>query len=133
MINAKKAQIMLSDVLLFLGLALVILSLEGKMVERYVFDVQEINQITKLLEQEMFIENIILSCEQGLSIRDDFTKVCYKNKIKNKNINFLKDKVCEIKVDDEVFFKNLKTIKTTHTRGVVYEAEFRVLEVSFCD
>lgn len=133
MMFAKKAQIMILDTFMFLILTLVILAIMSTIFINYSNNISDYHKKTELLKQEIIVEEDVLGCS-GLGEINFNTKVCYKNKITIKNTHTLKEITCKIEIDDKIVFETEnKKIKTTHKRGVIYQNDFKILKVSFCE
>lgn len=127
-----KAQIMILDVLLFLIILLLIISIEIKIFNNYFQDIKYQEKNISLLEKEYYVDSYVLDCNL-LGHFDLKTKKCYKNIIELKNINLLSKEVCLLEINNKEIFKEREEIKIIIKRGVIYQNKFSILRVGFCE
>lgn len=132
-VKKQKAQIILLDVIFFMILVLLIISIEIKVISVYKENIDFQEKNIEILKEEYFIELYLLDCN-FLGYFNENTQKCYLNKIEVKNLDKIdKNLFCKITIGDvEILNKNEK-IKNTYKRGVLHNKEFKVLEVSFCE
>jgi hypothetical protein len=132
LVKEKKAQIMILDVFLFLIIVILIISIQADIIYSYkenlLFNEEKVNNLKK----EYLIENELLGCDL-LGYLDKNTKKCYKNKIQIKNKDKIPEYLCKIKINEKEIINLNKNIMISYKRGVVYNNQFSVLEVSFCE
>jgi hypothetical protein len=129
----QKAQIMILDVLLFLIILLLIISIEIKIFNNYFQNITYQEKNIDLLEKEYYIENYVLDCN-FLGYFDQKTNKCYKNIIEVKNIEKLSKEICSLYINEkEIINKNENNITVIIKRGIIYKNKFSVLKVGFCE
>jgi hypothetical protein len=127
----EKGQVIVLDLLLLLIIVILIISIEEKNITNYKLDILNSYQDLNLLKESLIVEQLISDCNY-LANKDAQTKVCSKNIINIKNINDISSNICEIRIDGLTYLKN-GNISNVHKRGIVYNNEFKVLEVGFCE
>ncbi|HOD89950.1 MAG TPA: hypothetical protein PKK56_02640 [archaeon] len=134
--KSEKAQIMVFDILITLVLVFLVIEVE----QAYVFDynTQIVSSELSLyfLEKNLVVDQLISDCN-FLAKYDFISKVCYKNNIQLSSLDkivFLDPSICKLVLDNKIIYKTQSTIiKTSFTRGVIYNGSFCVLEVDFCE
>jgi len=129
-VKSKKAQIMILDVLILFLIVLLIISLEVKNINSYKTEINNSEMEIKRLEQLINLETIITDSNY-LAEYNNNTKKNYKNKIEIKNLNKL-DGVCYLSIDG-INYLDSRNYTNTYTRGVIYNNNFEILEVGFCE
>jgi hypothetical protein len=132
LVKEKKAQIMILDVFLFLIIVILIISIQMDIVYSYKKNILFTEEKINHLKQEYLIDNELLGCDL-LGYLDKNTKKCYKNKIEIKNKEKIPENFCKIKINEKEIINLNENIKVSYKRGVVYNNQFSVLEVSFCE
>ncbi|HPC09918.1 MAG TPA: hypothetical protein PLN85_02450 [archaeon] len=134
--KSEKAQIMIFDILVTLVLVFLIIEIEQTYIFDYKTKIVSSESSLYFLEKNLVVDQLISDCN-FLAKYDFISKVCYKNNIQLNSlpkIVFLDPSICKVVLDDEVVYNTQSTIvKTSFTRGVIYDGSFCVLEVDFCE
>jgi hypothetical protein len=122
---------MILDVLFFIIIILLILSIETKIIIDYKTDITTKEKDFDLVKKDFLIDLYLLDCNY-LGKIDLITKKCNLNEIEIKNLNKINENFCNIKINEtEIYSK--KESKNSYKRGVIYKNKFSVLEVGFCE
>ncbi len=132
LVKQKKAQVMILDVLIFILLIIIILSIETKIIISYKEDISFKETEIEIIKNDFLIELYLLDCNYLGKINTQ-TKKCMPNEIEIKNIEKINSYFCEIKIDDKKIFDRKEEIKNKYKRGIIYKNKFSVLEVGFCE
>jgi hypothetical protein len=132
LVKQKKAQVMILDVLIFILLIIIILSIETKIIISYKEDISFKETEIEIIKNDFLIEIYLLDCNYLGKINTQ-TKKCMPNEIEIKNIEKINSYFCEIKIDDKKIFDRKEEIKNKYKRGIIYKNKFSVLEVGFCE
>lgn len=132
MMFVKKAQVMILDVLIFIIIILLVISIQITIIKNYKENISFQEKKIKLIEKEVLIDNYLLDCE-ALGYKDIQTNKCYLNKVSLINLKTVPDYFCKVKINENTLVDKKKEITTTHRRAVVYNNQFSIMEVSFCE
>jgi len=122
---------MVLDLLLLFVIIILLISIEEKTITNYKQEIINKSEDLNILTESLIVDQLISDCNYFATI-DTYTKICHKNKIEIKNINYLPSNICRITLN-ELEYLNKGTVRNTHKRGVVYREKFGILEVGFCE
>ncbi|MDD3178031.1 MAG: hypothetical protein PHR26_00770 [Candidatus ainarchaeum sp.] len=128
-----KAQIMLMDILIFLIICLLIISIETQYLKENIIIKEKEYKNLEELENILLIETMI-SDSNYLAIQKE--NIDCKNKIEIKNLDKLRkiNNLKKIKISEkEIQINTIKCNYKTYTRAVIYNNKFEIIEVSFCE
>ena len=131
-VKQSKAQIMILDALIFIIIILLVIIIQTNIIINYQNNNNYLEQKTNFLKNDYLIDTYILDCD-FLGYFNTHTQKCTPNVIEIKNINKLPSDFCKISIDNKQILNKNKKIIETHTRGVVYNSTFSILEVAFCE
>ena len=131
-VKQKKAQVMILDVLFFIIIILLILSIETKIIIDYKTNITTKEREIDLIKKDLLIDLYLLDCNY-LGKIELTTKKCNLNEIEIKNLNKINDDFCNTKINNTEIYGARKESKITYKRGIIYKNKFSILEVSFCE
>jgi hypothetical protein len=132
LVEQKKAQVMILDVLIFIILIIIILSIETKIIISYKENIYFKETEIDIIKNDFLIDIYLLDCNYLGKINHQ-TKKCLANEIEIKNLEKIKPYFCEIKINNDQIYKKNGDIKNKHNRGIIYKNKFSILEVGFCE
>ena len=131
MILAKsKAQVMVLDVLILLIITLLIINIEYENINLYKININNSQKELKLFKEEVIANNLINDCNYLAKL--DASKVCYSNVIDVKDTDYPLE-VCQVAIGDNIIYYIDKNISNSIVRGIIYNNQFKIIEVGFCD
>jgi len=131
-VKKSKAQIMILDVLIFIIVVLLVIIIQTNLIINYQNNIKFTENKINFLKNDYLIDLYILDCNYWGKY-DVQTNKCLKNTIELKNTNQIPKELCKINLNNKNIINKHQKIIETHTRGVVYNNTFSVLEVSFCE